>query len=124
MAKPEWGVKRICPSWGTRFYDLRRIPIVCPTCAVTVETESAPRSRRSRAAPVAAAEASAQSSPIAENAGLAVIKETAAADQNEKLPGMSEETDNRDIIEDASELGEDDDMQEVIDGVSEDEEEA
>jgi len=32
MAKPEWGVKRSCPSCGARFYDLQNDPIVCPSC--------------------------------------------------------------------------------------------
>lgn len=32
MAKPEWGVKRICPNCGTRFYDLTADPVICPAC--------------------------------------------------------------------------------------------
>ena len=28
MPKEEWGVKRICPTTGKRFYDLNRDPIV------------------------------------------------------------------------------------------------
>tara|TARA_B100000989_G_scaffold297277_1_gene282591 strand:+ start:2711 stop:3100 length:390 start_codon:yes stop_codon:yes gene_type:complete len=30
MPKEEWGVKRICPTTGKRFYDLNRDPIVSP----------------------------------------------------------------------------------------------
>lgn len=30
MPKAEWGVKRVCPTTGRRFYDLNRIPIVSP----------------------------------------------------------------------------------------------
>ena len=30
MPKEEWGVKRICPTTGQRFYDLNRVPIVSP----------------------------------------------------------------------------------------------
>ncbi len=30
MPKPEWGVKRLCPKTGRRFYDLNRDPIVSP----------------------------------------------------------------------------------------------
>ncbi|MEM7644881.1 MAG: FYDLN acid domain-containing protein, partial [Pseudomonadota bacterium] len=28
MPKEEWGVKRVCPTTGKRFYDLNRDPIV------------------------------------------------------------------------------------------------
>ena len=30
MPKEEWGMKRICPTTGKRFYDLNRDPIVSP----------------------------------------------------------------------------------------------
>ncbi|MCF6445483.1 TIGR02300 family protein [Nereida sp. MMG025] len=30
MSKEEWGVKRLCPTTGKRFYDLGRTPIVSP----------------------------------------------------------------------------------------------
>jgi len=30
MPKEEWGVKRLCPETGKRFYDLNRSPIVSP----------------------------------------------------------------------------------------------
>ncbi|NBP73957.1 MAG: TIGR02300 family protein, partial [Alphaproteobacteria bacterium] len=32
MAKPEWGLKRTCLGCGTRFYDMKKDPIVCPSC--------------------------------------------------------------------------------------------
>ena len=30
MPKEEWGVKRVCPTTGKRFYDMNRTPIVSP----------------------------------------------------------------------------------------------
>ncbi|MEO0912279.1 MAG: TIGR02300 family protein [Pseudomonadota bacterium] len=30
MPKEEWGVKRICPTTGKRFYDLKKDPIISP----------------------------------------------------------------------------------------------
>jgi uncharacterized protein (TIGR02300 family) len=30
MPKEEWGVKRICPTTGKRFYDMNRTPIISP----------------------------------------------------------------------------------------------
>ena len=32
MAQPELGLKRVCVSCGARFYDLNRVPAVCPKC--------------------------------------------------------------------------------------------
>lgn len=48
MAKPEWGVKRICHACGTRYYDLQRSPIICPSCGVEFDPEAFLKSRRSR----------------------------------------------------------------------------
>lgn len=30
MPKEEWGVKRVCPTTGKRFYDMNRTPIISP----------------------------------------------------------------------------------------------
>ena len=40
MPKDEWGVKRICPTCSTRFYDLRTDPMTCPNCGATFTIES------------------------------------------------------------------------------------
>lgn len=51
MAKPELGTKRLCPSCGTKYYDLDRNPILCPKCG-TVFTAAAVQLRAKAAAPV------------------------------------------------------------------------
>lgn len=40
MPKEEWGVKRLCPTTGKRFYDLNKTPIVSPYTGDVVEMES------------------------------------------------------------------------------------
>jgi uncharacterized protein (TIGR02300 family) len=40
MPKEEWGVKRVCPSCATRFYDLRNDPMTCPSCGDAFDLES------------------------------------------------------------------------------------
>ena len=37
MAKPELGIKRICPNCGSKYYDLNRDPIICPRCGTQFE---------------------------------------------------------------------------------------
>jgi uncharacterized protein (TIGR02300 family) len=46
VAKPELGTKRTCPSCGTRYYDLNRVPIVCPSCATVFELAVPQRAER------------------------------------------------------------------------------
>ena len=41
MPKEEWGVKRVCPTTGKRFYDLNRNPIVSPYTGEVVELDTA-----------------------------------------------------------------------------------
>ena len=45
MAKPELGTKRVCVACGARFYDLTKVPAVCPKCSTEQPIEQ-PRPRR------------------------------------------------------------------------------
>jgi len=40
MPKEEWGVKRVCPTTGKRFYDLNKNPIVSPYTGEVVEAHT------------------------------------------------------------------------------------
>jgi uncharacterized protein (TIGR02300 family) len=40
MPKDEWGTKRVCPTCGNRFYDLRHDPMTCPNCGSVFTIES------------------------------------------------------------------------------------
>ena len=48
MAKPEWGKKRICQSCGTKYYDLKKTPIICPSCGVKFDPDLLVRSRKGK----------------------------------------------------------------------------
>ena len=39
MAKLEWGKKRTCQSCGTKYYDLNKAPIICPSCGVEFDPD-------------------------------------------------------------------------------------
>ncbi len=45
MPKEEWGVKRVCPTTGKRFYDLGRDPIVSPYTGEIVQLDTGNKSR-------------------------------------------------------------------------------
>ena len=124
MAKPEWGIKRICPSCGARYYDLRKDPPTCPTCSVEFDPEALLKSRRARPIPVE--DVKKVPLPLSD-AGLGVEVDDEAVeleDAESALPveDIGEEAEDEEdvLIEDTSELGEDD-MGEVVDVDSSDE---
>jgi uncharacterized protein (TIGR02300 family) len=45
MPKEEWGVKRVCPTTGKRFYDLGRSPVVSPYTGEAVVVEAGGKNR-------------------------------------------------------------------------------
>ena len=49
VAKPELGLKRLCPSCGARYYYLNRSPILCPKCGTQFDAGLAARARPSTA---------------------------------------------------------------------------
>jgi uncharacterized protein (TIGR02300 family) len=51
VSNPEWGMKRICPNCGTRYYDFLKTPPACPVCATVYDPEALLKSRRSKALP-------------------------------------------------------------------------
>ncbi|MCF3592491.1 TIGR02300 family protein [Rhodobacteraceae bacterium LMO-12] len=44
MPKEEWGVKRVCPTTGKRFYDLNNSPIISPYTGEVCEFDTGKRS--------------------------------------------------------------------------------
>ena len=48
MSKPEWGIKRVCPSCGTKYYDFNKNPIICPKCEFEFDPDLLLKSRKGR----------------------------------------------------------------------------
>jgi uncharacterized protein (TIGR02300 family) len=118
LANPEWGTKRICPSCGTRYYDLMREQVICPKCSTPYDAEAFLKARRSRPAPPVEKELA----PVGEDAELETEEAEVVEDEEAAVLTESEDEEEEEILEDASELGEDeDDMAEVIDNVEEEE---
>jgi uncharacterized protein (TIGR02300 family) len=108
VAKPEWGLKRICHSCGTRYYDMRRATITCPKCGTEFDPEALLKSRRGRTTVVP---------------GGPVTPDAIPADDEVLADDAEKADEEEELIEDTSELGEDDDdVAEVIENVDEDDE--
>jgi uncharacterized protein (TIGR02300 family) len=117
LAKPEWGLKHTCQHCGALFYDMRKSPPTCPKCGAEQEVEK-PRARRGAAAAAAAepVRAAVVPKPVVaeEEAELEVEDATLETDEDEEA---------EEFLEDASDIGEDeDDVAGVLDGVVEGEE--
>jgi uncharacterized protein (TIGR02300 family) len=100
VTKPEWGTKRTCQSCGAHFYDLRKDPIVCPKCGATYDPEAILKSRRRAPEKIV---------PVKP------VKEVVLPDVEPEIDAETPAEEADDVIEDTSELGEDDeDIPETI----------
>lgn len=102
MAKPEWGTKRVCQTCSGIYYDFKKVPAVCPTCSTKFDPEALLRSRRGRTMPDDGAGKPELETETPKDE-LAVLEEDALVDE------VEDEEEEDALIEDASELGEDDD---------------
>ena len=48
MAKLEWGKKRTCQACGTKYYDLNKTPMICPSCGAEFDPDLLLRSRKGK----------------------------------------------------------------------------
>ncbi len=129
MAKPEWGMKRFCQNCGARFYDMRRDPPTCPKCGTPFTPRAVVRPRRgvpvpavSKAPAPAVVEddlAPGVEVPAFEDDAIEEVEEEVLDDADAGIEPLKAEAEEDALLEDASELGEDDDdMSEVMDHVN------
>lgn len=118
MAKPEWGSKRTCGSCGARFYDMRRQPITCPKCGAVYEEEAPARARKLKPTPT---DKKAKAAPVPDDDALETGADNTLDDPDLGDTDDTGDDETGDMIEDASDLGEDDeDMAEVMDHLDND----
>jgi len=124
VAKPEWGIKRICTNCHARFYDLQKNPIECPSCGTTFDPDVFARPKRARSA--GPSEAARKAAAEAERRKKAAELEDDAGDDeleddvDDELDEDMDDEDEDGVLEDASDLGEDeDDVAEVLENVDE-----
>jgi uncharacterized protein (TIGR02300 family) len=107
VGKAEWGLKRICPNCGTRYYDFRKEPPTCPACATVYDPEALLKSRRARPGMVEETRKS-STKTAARVAGFDEIAPADAEEEVDLVPDAEDEDDDgAALIEDPGELGED-----------------
>ncbi len=112
MSNPAWGMKRICPNCGTRYYDFKKDPPACPSCGVEYDPEALLKSRRTRAV--------ANDEPVKRKKAVAKVAtddEAPLADADEEIDAAIEEEEvevaEAEVVEGADEILEDDDDAEI-----------
>jgi uncharacterized protein (TIGR02300 family) len=100
--KPEWGVKRTCQECGTKFYDMKRVEVVCPKCGTQFVAQT-PKRAKAEVKPEA---------PPKKAVVQAVDPEAEVEDEDLVVDDVDVEDDDEedsDVIEDTTDLGDDDD---------------
>ena len=98
MAKPELGTKRLCVNCATRFYDLGRVPAICPKCETEQPIEQ-PRARRASGG-----------NPVEDKRPKKVVPVEAEAEAE-----APEDEAEEDVLDDAADLEEEDDAEAISD---------
>lgn len=101
MAKPDLGQKFLCAECGAKFYDLGKKPPTCPACETVHVPVEPPKPRRASAA---------ARKPPAPVVAPKPAEPEQALEEGETPKGETATDDEAgdDVIEDTSELGEDD----------------
>lgn len=94
------GLKRICPSCGTRYYDFNKRPVICPSCETQFTGEVKVKSRRGRPA------AADDDESVLGDEGIETTKEVAANDDDVELP-ENEDTVSLDDVEEGDDADDD-----------------
>ncbi len=97
MAKPEWGFKRMCLSCGAKFYDMKKSPIICPSCEAVFDPEAATKLKRGRG-------------HVPEEKVKKEAKVAEVADDDDDDIDVLDDDDDDGVLEDTSDLDDDDDV--------------
>ena len=109
VAKTELGAKRTCANCGTKFYDLKRSPIVCPKCEAVYQQPVERASRAPAAAkvkPVAPEESVIKEVPVEEG----LVKE-APVKESPELVSLEEAEQEQAPAKRTAETSEEDDFE-------------
>jgi len=110
MPKEEWGVKRICPTTGKRFYDLNKNPIVSPYTGEVVVIDTGKTSRTLTADKADKAKAKAdEEETVADDADALLDDDSDDIDLDDDLLEDDDEDDTNVPLDDLKDVASDDD---------------
>ncbi len=109
MAKPEWGLKRVCQSCSAKFYDLQRSPIICPSCGATFDPDALLKSRRARPAAAKATPKEAAKKPVESVDDDALLD----SDSDDDVETTEDDGDDA-VLANTDDLGDDSDLADVV----------
>jgi len=107
MPKEEWGVKRLCPETGKRFYDLNADPVVSPYTGNVVNLE-VPGAKVRPAEKEKKAEVEAEESAIDLDEEVDVLEEDSEADVDLGDDILDDEDDDTVDLEEIADVPADD----------------
>lgn len=108
MPKDEWGVKRVCPTTGKRFYDLNKDPIVSPYSGEVIDPTGGADSSSVKAISKEAEKPEKDAAPV-DDADEVVLDDDSDIDVDDELL-ETDDDDNVSIEEIADVPAEDEDM--------------
>ena len=104
MAKAELGIKRLCGSCGTRFYDFKRTPILCPGCSAEFDPNHIVKSRKTRSV----SKASEKAAVLDDDDALDIIDDDNLDDLDDQADLNSKPNDDGDLNYDEDDMEADD----------------
>jgi uncharacterized protein (TIGR02300 family) len=104
MTNPDWGVKRICPETGNKFYDLNKSPIISPYTGKVVVIEALDRRGEDHAA---ALKAKAKKAAVVDDEDELLVDDDDAADVDDEL--LEDDDDDTVALDDLADVAENDD---------------
>ena len=114
MSKPEWGIKRVCPSCSIKYYDFNKNPIICPKCEFEFDPDLLLKSRKGRS--IATKTEDNEVSSNVENEEKTLEEDINSIENNEEILDIDDETEIRDgEIDNNLEKNINDDDLEIID---------
>jgi uncharacterized protein (TIGR02300 family) len=103
MPKAEWGVKRVCPTTGKRFYDLNKTPIVSPYTGEVVSLDG-PKTRTMISEKTAAKAAARELDELEEDV---ILEGEGEADLDDEL--LEDDEDDNVSLDDIADVGDGED---------------
>ena len=116
MSKPEWGIKRVCPSCSIKYYDFHKSPIICPKCEFEFDPDLLLKSRKGRSIATKADDNTVSNDVKKEEKTLQ--EDLSSLDDDEEILDITDETDiqNDDIDDKIKEnIDDENDDIEIID---------